>query len=195
MSLPAEFPVRKLHTIVDETRTEAGRGDGEPLRKVAVAAVGANPFAGEHGEDLSQMIAWGAGLGSLLGQRAVEALGAPAVSYGKAAIVGLAGEQEHGVALLTTAFGDALRHAVGGGLAWISSVSKRATPGASIDVPLAHKDALYVRDHYDALEIRVPDAPLPDEIVVIAAVANRGRLLARCGGLRAGAISGRDGLR
>lgn len=195
MASGAEFPIRKLHTVVDETRTEAGRGDGEPLRKAAVAAVGANPFAGAHGEDLSEMIAWGAGLGRLLGEGAAAALGAPVLSYGKAAIVGLAGEQEHGVALLTTAFGDALRHAVGGGLAWISSTSKRGVPGTSIDVPLAHKDALYVRDHYDTLEIRVPDAPLPDEIVVIAAVANRGRLLARCGGLCAGAISAGDGLR
>jgi hypothetical protein len=192
---PEGFDIRKLHTIVDETRTEAGRADGEPLRKIAVAAVGANPFAGAHGDDLSEMIAWGSGLGTLLGKYAAEMLGAPVLSYGKAAIVGLAGEQEHGVALLTTAFGDALRDAVGGGLAWISSATKRGGPGTVIDVPLAHKDALYVRDHYDALEVRVPDAPMPDEIVVIAAVANRGRLLARCGGLRADAIAAGDGLR
>jgi hypothetical protein len=195
VALPKEFTIRKLHTIVDETRTEAGRDDGEPLRKVAVAAVGANPFAGAHGEDLSEMIEWGRALGTLLGKQAAEVLGSPAMSYGKAAIVGLAGEQEHGVALLTTAFGDALRDAVGGGLAWISSATKRGVPGTVIDIPLAHKDALYVRDHYDALEVRVPDAPMPDEIVVIAAVANRGRLLARCGGLRADAIAVGDGQR
>lgn len=193
---PADgFVWRKAHTIIDETLTEAGRSDGEPLRKVAVAVVGRNPWAGQHGEDLTEMIAWGASLGALIGERAVRALGAPARSYGKAAIVGTAGEQEHGVALLTTAFGDALRKAVGGGAAWISSATKRGAPGTAIDVPLAHKDALYVRDYYDALEVRVPDAPLPDEIIVIAAVANRGRLLARCGGLAAADIRGDDGLR
>jgi len=191
----AGYEVRKLHTIVDETLREAGRTDGQPLRKVAAAAIIVNPHAGAHGDDLAEMIEWGRLLGELLGQRAVEVLGAPVLSYGKAAIVGVAGEQEHGVALLTTAFGDALRKAVGGGEAWISSATKRSGPGAAIDVPLAHKDALYVRDHYDALQVAVPDAPLPDEIVVIAAVANRGRLLARCGGLSAGEITGKDGLR
>ena len=103
--------------------------------RLRVAAVGANPFAGAHGDDLSEMIAWGSGLGTLLGKYAAEMLGAPVLSYGKAAIVGLAGEQEHGVALLTTAFGDALRDAVGGGLAWISSATKRGGPGTVIDVP------------------------------------------------------------
>ena len=99
------------------------------------------------------------------------------------------------MALLTTSFGDALREAVGGGLAWISSATKRGVSGTIIDVPLAHKDALYVRDYYDALEVRVPDAPLPDEIVVIVVVANRGRLHARCGGLSADEVSKQDGLR
>lgn len=195
METATTFSIRKLHTIVDESRTEAGHHDGEPLRKVAVAAVIANPFAGEHGEDLTELIGWGTELGLLLGGEAATALRAPVMSYGKAAIIGLSGEQEHGVALLTTAFGDALRESVGGGLAWISSATKRGAPGTLIDVPLAHKDALYVRDHYDALEVRVPDAPMPDEIVVIAAVANRGRLLARCGGISASEITARDGLR
>jgi hypothetical protein len=189
------FACRKVHVIIDEALSEAGLADGEPLRKVAVVAVGENPWAGRHGDDLSEMIAWGAALGTLLGERAARELAAPVVSYGKAAIVGLFGEQEHGVALLTTSFGDALREAVGGGLAWISSATKRGAPGTVIDVPLAHKDALYVRDHYDALEVRVPDAPLPGEIVVIAVVTNRGRLHARCGGPSASQISARDGLR
>lgn len=189
------FLLRKIHTIIDETLTEAGRADGAPLRKVAVAAVGENPWAGQHGDDLSELISWGAALGARLGQRAAEALGGPVGSYGKAAIVGTDGEQEHGVALLTTAFGNALRDAVGGGLAWISSATKRGAAGTPIDVPLAHKDALYVRDFYDALEVRVPDAPLPGEIVVIAVVASRGRLHARCGGLRESEISARDGQR
>jgi hypothetical protein len=189
--------VRKLYVAVDEERpTPAAAADGEaPLRKAAAAAVVANPFAGRYVVDLSEMIAWGAPLGTLLGEEAVKALGAPALSYGKGAVVGTDGEQEHGVALLTTLFGDALRAQVGGGAAWISSATKRGPAGTLLDVPLAHKDALYVRDHYDAVEVRVPDAPLPREIVVIAAVANRGRLGARCGGIPAREIEGRDGLR
>jgi hypothetical protein len=191
----AAYTVRKLHTIIDETRFESGIVDEPPLRKVAVAAVLTNPHAGAHGDDLTEMIGWGSSLGALLGAQASRALGAPVQSYGKGGIAGMAGEQEHVVALLTTAFGDALREAVGGGNAWISSATKRGPAGTAIDIPIAHKDALYVRDHYDALEVRVPDAPLPNEIVVVAVVANRGRLLARCGGLSAGEIEGGDGLR
>lgn len=189
------YSVRKLHTIIDEARSEAGIVDDPPLRKVAVAAVITNPHAGLHGGDLAEMIAWGTSLGKWLGETAVSALGAPVIAYGKGGIAGTAGEQEHVVALLTTSFGDALREAVGGGNAWISSATKRGPAGTVIDIPLAHKDALYVRDNYDALEVRVPDAPLPDELVVVAVVANRGRLLARCGGLSGDEIQGKDGLR
>lgn len=195
---PSGYELRKLYTVIDESRVDLphrGPSGQEPLRKVAVAAVIANPLAGQHGDDLSGLIEWGGSLGTMLGEAATSGLGSPVLSYGKAAIVGTGGEQEHGVALLTTVFGDALRDAVGGGRAWISSATKRGTIGAAIDVPLAHKDALYVRDHYDAIEVRIPDAPLPDEIAVIAAVANRGRLLARCGGLSAAEIEGKDGLR
>jgi Amino acid synthesis len=188
------YTTRKLHTIIDEVRSESGLIDEPPLRKVAVAAVIANPLAGSHGDDLTEMIAWGASLGKWLGETATAALGAPVVAYGKGGIAGTAGEQEHVVALLTTSFGDALREVVGGGKAWISSATKRGAPGTVLDIPLAHKDALYVRDNYDALEVRVPDAPLPDELVVVAVVANRGRLLARCGGLAASQIQGNDGL-
>lgn len=191
------FSIRKLYVAVDEERPDAvAAADGEaPLRKVAAAAVVGNPLAGRYVADLSEMIAWGEQLGTLLGAEAVKALGSPVLSYGKGAVVGTDGEQEHGVALLTTLFGDALREQVGGGAAWISSATKRGPAGTVIDVPLAHKDALYVRDHYDAVEVRVPDAPLPREIVVVAAVANRGRLAARCGGVPAGEIEGKDGLR
>ena len=190
------FSVRKLHVSVDEQQPrDGGRDPGPPLRKAVAAAVITNPLAGTHGDDLAELIAWGTDLGNLLGANAVKALGEPARSYGKAAIVGTDGEQEHGVALLTTLFGDALRAQVGGGKAWISSATKRGAAGAAIDVPLAHKDALYVRDYYDAVEVRVPDAPLPHEIVVIAAVANRGRLEARCGGHSESEITGEDGLR
>ena len=117
-----------------------------------------------------------------------------AASYGKAAVIGMNGEQEHGVAMLTTVFGNVMREAAGGGQAWISSLTKRAAPGATIDIPLAHKDALYVRSHYDGITITIPDAPLPNEIAVICAFANRGRPNHRVGGLAAGEIKGADGL-
>ena len=116
------------------------------------------------------------------------------VSYGKAAIIGINGEQEHGVAMLTTVFGNVMREAAGGGKAWISSITKRAAPGATIDIPLAHKDALYVRSHYDGMTITLPDAPLPNEIAIICGLreprpAQPSRR--RAGG---GEIKGIDGL-
>src|SRR5665213_732603 len=110
------------------------------------------------------------------------------------AVIGMNGEQEHGVAMLTTVFGNVMREAAGGGKAWISSLTKRAAPGASIDIPLAHKDALYVRSHYDGITITLPDAPLPDEIALICAFANRGRPNHRVGGPKASEIRGVDGL-
>ena len=116
------------------------------------------------------------------------------VSYGKAAVIGLAGEQEHGNAMLTTTFGNVMREAAGGGKAWISSFTKRAAPGATIDIPFAHKDALYVRSHYDGISITLHDAPLPDEIALICAYATRGRPNHRVGGLAAADIKGNDGL-
>ncbi|MGH8618333.1 MAG: amino acid synthesis family protein, partial [Burkholderiales bacterium] len=168
---------------------------GPPLRKVAVAAIIKNPYTGPYVENLQPLIDASAKLGRELAKLAVEAL-APysAQSYGKAAIVGLAGEQEHANAVLTTTFANPMRELVGGGKAWISSFTKRAAPGSTIDVPLASKDALYVRSHYDGMSITLPDAPLPDEIAVILCLANRGRLNARVGGLVLGEIKGQDGL-
>jgi hypothetical protein len=175
--------VRKLLTIREETRTEGGSSDGGPLVKAAALAVIANPYAGRHVvEDLSELVDLGPDLGRFLGEAASRTLGAAVQSYGKAALVGLAGEQEHAVATKIGAFGEAVREAVGGGKAWIPSVSKRCAAGTAVDVPLAFKDDLWVRSHYDALTVVVPDAPLPDEIVVILAIASRGRLHARLGG-------------
>jgi hypothetical protein len=166
-----------------------------PLRKVAIAAVVENPYAGRHVEDLRPMIAASEELGRAMGKRLVETLGPYKVqSYGKAGIAGLAGEQEHANALLTTTFANPLRDAVGGGKAWISSFTKRGPPGVSIDVPLASKDALYVRSHYDGMTIMLPDAPMPDEVAVIFCVANRGRIGARVGGLTFEDMKGEDGL-
>jgi hypothetical protein len=143
-----------------------------------------NPYAGQgYVEDLSELIDASGAIGTMLGEEAARLLGEPVESYGKAGLVGTGGEQEHVNATVTSVFGDAFREAIGGGDAWITSVTKPGTPGVVIDVPLAYKDEIWVRSHYDALEVRVPDAPHPDEIVVIAAVANRGRLNARVGGM------------
>lgn len=187
--------VRKWATFIEEIRTEMGRGDGPPLRKVAVCAVVRNPDAGKFVYDLSDLVAASEALGDELSRRAAAALGEPVESYGKGGIVGVNGEQEHINALLTTIFGDVLRKYAGGGKAWIPSMTKRGVAGTSIDIPLAHKDALYVRSHYDGITVAVPDAPGPDEIVVIAAYANRGRLNARLGGLASKDVKGQDGLR
>lgn len=187
--------IRRISSFVDEVRAEAARPADPPLRKVAVVAVVANPLAGGYADDLSSLVDASTAVGREISGLAVGLL-APyaAESYGKAAVVGLAGEQEHGVAMLTTVFGNVLREAVGGGKAWISSMTKRAAPGVTLDVPLAHKDALYVRSHYDAMTLTLHDAPLPDEIAVICVLANRGRPNARVGGLSADRIEGRDGL-
>jgi len=177
--------VRKIFSQVEETRLAAGTPDaGGPLRKVAVCAVVKNPYAGKgFVSDLSELMKASGEVGGRLGAEAARLLGAPVESYGKGGLVGTDGEQEHVNAALTSVFGNAFRDAIGGGKAWITSVTKVSAPGAVIDVPLAYKDEVWVRSHYDAFEVRVPDAPHPDELVIIAAVANRGRINARVGGL------------
>jgi hypothetical protein len=191
----ANMDIKRVLSFVDEVRSEAGRRADPPLRKVAVVAIVQNPFAGRYVEDLSSLTQASEAIAREISTLAVSLLapGKP-VSYGKAAIVGLAGEQEHGNAMLTTVFGNVLRDAAGGGKAWISSFTKRAAPGSTIDVPFAHKDALYVRSHYDGISITLHDAPLPDEIALICAYASRGRLNHRVGGLSADEIKGLDGL-
>jgi hypothetical protein len=185
-----QLKIRGFHTFIEHMLSEE-----TPLRKIAVVAVVENPYAGKCVDDLQPMIDASVPLGAELAKLAVEAL-APykAESYGKAGIVGINGEQEHANALLTTAFANPLRDAVGGGKAWISSFTKRAAPGATIDIPLASKDALYVRSHYDGITITLHDAPQPDEVAVIVALANRGRLNARVGGIKLENIKGQDGL-
>lgn len=181
----SQLTVRKVFAQVEVVHSAAGRGDADgPLRRVAVCAVLANPYAGlGYVEDLSAVVQASGPIGTMLGEEAARLLGEPVQSYGKAGLVGTDGEQEHVNAAVTSVFGNAFRDAIGGGAAWITSVTKPAAPGALIDVPLAYKDELWVRSHYDAMEVRVPDAPHPDELVVIAAVANRGRINARVGGL------------
>jgi len=187
--------IKRILTFVDEVRREAGREVAPPLRKVAVVAVIDNPFAGRFEADLSSLVKASEGVGRTICDLAIALLKPDAPeSYGKAAIIGTAGEQEHGVAMLTTVFGNVMRDAAGGGKAWISSMTKRAAPGATIDLPLAHKDALYVRSHYDGITLTLHDAPLPDEIAVICGYASRGRPHHRVGGLAKNDIKGIDGL-
>jgi len=175
--------IRRIGTLVEEIRTEGGAPEGEPLRKAAAWAVVANPYAGRSlVPELTEIVEGSGELGALLGGLAVQGLAAPAESYGKAALVGTNGEQEHANACITTVFGNALRDAVGGGSAWLSSVTKRCAPGTAVDIPLAYKDDIWVRSHYDAIMVTVEDAPHPDELVVLCALASRGRLHARLGG-------------
>lgn len=190
-----KLEIRKLTTITEEIRSDKGIVADRPLRRVAAIAVVKNPYAGVYNEDLSEAINMSSELGIILGQTAVSSLMDPPESYGKAAIAGINGEIDHAHMFLTTVFANEFRKAVGGAKAWISSAGKIGMPGTPIDVPLAYKDALFVRSHYDAMEVRIPDAPLPDEVVVIAVVANRGRLNYRLGGLRKEDAKGQDGLR
>lgn len=194
--MPAK--IRKIIVQTDEVRVEMGRDVQPPVRKALAMAVIENPFAGRYVENLDELIAIGEDLGGLLGARCVQALGiAPgdAHSYGKAAIVGEAGELEHAAAILHPKLGAPLRVAVAKGAALVPSSKKMGGLGTAIDVPLGHKDAAYVRSHFDAMEARVADAPRANEIVVAVVVTDSGRPLPRVGGLTASEIKGVDGLR
>lgn len=190
--------IRKIVVQIDETHTEMGQPINPPTRRAVAMAVIKNPYAGRYCESLDELIEIGEQLGGLLGERCVQALGitpSQAESYGKAAIVGEAGELEHAAAILHPKLGAPLRNAVEKGAALVPSAKKMGTLGTSIDVPLGHKDAAFVRSHFDAIEARVSDAPRADEIVVVVAVTDSGRPLARIGGLQKHEIKGEDGLR
>lgn len=190
--------IRKLVVQIDETRKEMGKTIEPPTRRAVAIAVIENPYAGRYSESLDELIAIGEELGALLGQKAVKALGiepGQAQSYGKAAIVGEGGELEHAAAILHPKLGAPLRVAVEKGAALVPSAKKRGTLGTAIDVPLGHKDAAFVRSHFDAVEARVSDAPRANEIVVAVAVTDSGRPLPRIGGLQVSEIKGEDGLR
>jgi hypothetical protein len=190
--------IRKLVTVTDEVLVEMGEPVAPPTRRAAAIAVIDNPFAGSFQADLSDLIEIGATLGEMLTQRAIAALGiAPEAveSYGKAAIVGEAGEIEHAAAILHPKLGGPMRAVLGGGAALVPSAKKRGTMGAVIDVPLGHRNAAFVRSHFDAMEIGIADAPRASEILVAVVVTDSGRPLARIGGLSMGEIIGQDGLR
>ncbi len=190
--------IRKIIVQVEETLQEMGRAVTPPTRRALAMAVIANPYAGRYSENLDELIAIGEELGALLGQKCVQALGiepGQAHSYGKAAIVGEAGELEHAAAILHPKLGAPLRQAVEKGAALVPSAKKCGGMGAAIDVPLGHKDAAFVRSHFDAMEARVGDAPRAAEIVVAVVVTDSGRPLPRIGGLQVKEIQGQDGLR
>lgn len=199
MSTPdlSAFQIRKWYLQIEDTlQGETGApADGEPLRKIVIAACLRNPFAGRFVQDLSTWIEPSPELGREFGRRIREAAQGRAIqSYGKACLVGIDGEYEHGNALLTNPAANPVRDGVGGGKSWVPSTGKRGGPGTVIDIPLAHKDALYVRSHYDTVTAQFNDGPNRDEVIVIWAFATRGRLNARLGGLAAADIQGQDGL-
>lgn len=190
--------IRKLLTVVDETLTEQDQAVSPPIRRAAAVAVIANPFAGRFEADLTDLIDIGEELGGLLAERAVAALGVPGAeveSYGKAAAVGENGELEHAAALLHPKLGAPFRKVLGKGAALIPSSKKRGGMGVVLDIPLGHKDAAFVRSHFDGMEVRVNDAPRAGEIVVAVAVTTGGRPLPRVGGLKVSEVKGEDGLR
>ena len=192
------YHIRKWYLQIEDTlANETGvLADGAPVTKIIIAAAIHNPYAGRFSKNLDRIVKASPKLGHEFGRRIREAAGKATIeSYGKACLVGTAGEYEHGNAFLTSIFADPVRDAIGGGLSWVPSTGKRGGPGTEIDVPLAHKNALYVRSHYDTISASFGDAPAPDEVLVIFGFATRGRLHARLGGLKAGAIKGKDGLR
>jgi len=190
--------IRKIIVQVDEVLQEGGQAVNPPTRRALAMAVITNPYAGKFSDNLDLLIDIGEELGGLLGERCVKALGIQpedAHSYGKAAIVGEAGELEHAAAILHPKLGAPLRKAVSKGAALVPSAKKQGTLGTAIDVPLGHKDAAFVRSHFDAMEARVNDAPRANEIVVAVVVTDSGRPHPRIGGLQVHEITGTDGLR
>lgn len=179
------YEVRAWHSTVVEVTELAGQKLDKPLVKAAVGVVINNPFAGQpFAEDLSALTNPSRELAFELGRRAKALLGGLEVEgYGKGGVAGINGEQEHVVACVTTIFGNGFRDAIGGGKAWISSMTKVSAAGVAIDIPLAFKDEVYVRDYYDGITLHVDDAPKPNELLICVAVSSGGRPLARVGGL------------
>jgi hypothetical protein len=176
--------LRRTATIIEDKSELAGRKVGMPVRKVAVIAVIENPYASKSVEDLGPLIEASGSLGEMMAKMALEAIGTYKVqSYGKGALVGLQGEIEHASALVTTVYANPIRDAIGGGKAWISSMVKMSSPGGQIDIPMNHKDEVYVRSHYDGMTITMQDTPMADELAIIFCLASAGRIGARVGGL------------
>lgn len=203
--MPDDMVVRKVTCILDETCVEAKKRLEKPVRKAVAIAVIENPYAGRYVHDLSLLYSFGERLGSLLVSRALKILnigGEEAKEriegYGKGAIVGMGGEIEHPHAITHPKFGAPVRGALGGVdycKAIIPSTIKMGLPGTTIDIPIVNKRALWVVSHFDTMTVSLPDAPLPDEIMVALALTESGRPLERTAGLKKADIKGLDGLR
>lgn len=192
-----EIAIRKELLILEEIFHEGGEPAAVPQRKAALVTVIANPFAGRHVKEIAHFMDDLKPLGIAMARRLIAALGGDPKTiegYGKGAIVGTAGELEHG-ALWHVPGGYAMREALGGAKAIVPSTKKVGAAGARLDVPITHIDASYVRSHFDAMEVGVPDAPRPDEIALVLVMTTGARIHARVGGLKASEIEGRDGLR
>ncbi|MBC8418562.1 MAG: amino acid synthesis family protein [Proteobacteria bacterium] len=190
--------VRKYVTILEEILMDGGRKMDPPGKRAAAVAVIKNPFAGRFVDDLTLLMDIGEELGGILGKMAVDALGITpenAESYGKAAIVGENGEREHAAAILHPKLGKPFRDSVGGGKSLIPSAKKVGGMGTEIDVPINFKDAAFVRSHFDAMAVRIDDAPKGDEIVVALVVTDCGRPHPRIGGLKKEDAKMEDGLK
>jgi hypothetical protein len=173
--------IRKIVTLREVVFFELGRKAARPVVRAVGIGVIRNPFAGSWAEDLRPLFEAGAALGERLMPELVKLLDGPAVSYGKGALVGVAGEMEHGGACVHPMLGRPMRAAIGGGQAVIGSNVKVAAPGALLDVPLGHKDDSWSFEHFDTVTVSVADAPRPDEVVIVMAIADGGRLANRCG--------------
>lgn len=184
--------VRRLVTVTDEILMEGGREVSPVNRKVAVAAAFSNPFAGRYVEDLTPLFELSGAIGGPLTWLAMNALGAPVEAYGKAALVGVDGEIEHAHALLHTQLGLVMRKVLGGGKALIPCAAQRVGPGASVDVPIHFINTVTLNSHYDGIHVSIPDAPRPDELVIVVALGAGPRPFARLGALPKEQIRGED---
>jgi hypothetical protein len=187
-----QLNIRRSYTLVENKNELAGKRVATPVRKVAVVTVLENPYIAGYVEDLAPLIKASVGLGEVMARMAVDALGSyKPQGYGKGGLVGTLGEAEHASALLTTAYANPIRDAIGGGKAWISSMVKSAIPGSPIDIPMNHIDDVYVRSHYDGMTLSLQDTPMPDEIAIIFCLTSGARLNARVGGLTHDEVSKR----
>jgi hypothetical protein len=192
-----EVKIRKMQTFVEEVHHEFGPVAETPYRRAAVVAVIANPFAGAYHADIQPFMEDLKPLGLSMARRLIDALGGdPAVvqGYGKGAIIGTAGELEHG-ALWHAPGGYAMRELLGDARAIVPSTKKVGAPGTRLDVPITHVNASYVRSHFDAIEVGMNDSPRADEMMLVLAMTTGARVHSRSGGLEAWNIKGEDGLR
>ncbi len=188
--------LRKRLLSVEEIFHEGGPPVASPLRRGAILAVIRNPFAGRYVADIAGFMDDLRPLGLAMARDLAAALGGPGAvqGYGKGAVVGEAGELEHG-ALWHAPGGYAMREVLGGAKAIVPSTKKVGGPGTRLDVPVTHKDASYVRSHFDAVEVGLADAPRADELAFALVMTTGPRVHARVGGLAADAVEGKDGLR